>query len=500
MKKWLCLLLALLMVLGMGSVTVAEEEETEEDISVLGSMEDGVYTNEAFGFRIALPDGWNYNDEDHIFSANQQEGESITSWEELADKLEEDRSLLVMETHDADASGDLHLSFAVKTADTASFDIHEWVKGNLFTAVQLESDKEWAPKIFNIAGKGQMGMEKIGKESSGAQMYEARIAMKGEKLVGELIVSADISRQDEIETVLRKFKPLEDESAADTWSLIGTICDTNWEKDFPMVETKPGVWTSAVLPMKAGDEYKFRANEDRSANVGQGGQDGANFVADRAGSFILTLDLNTNDVTCVEKTDDDRIPSVVGTICGTNWDTDFPMTECGFDVWQSMPLEMKAGDEIKVRVNGTEDNGYLGKDCDPAGDSIVAPADGVYVVTLGQSIQWLTLTTTQREEVQPELELPASTDQWSVIGTINGSNWNTDFFMHEVKRGVWVSEALEMNAVEEFKVRLNGAWDTYYGVVMGLCVRSGPSVKIEADGLYVVRLDLNQLTLTWVAQ
>ena len=53
MKRWMSLLLALLMVLGIGTVALAEGEE-----SVIGTMEGNVYTNEAFDFVIELPDNW----------------------------------------------------------------------------------------------------------------------------------------------------------------------------------------------------------------------------------------------------------------------------------------------------------------------------------------------------------------------------------------------------------------------------------------------------------
>jgi hypothetical protein len=66
-----------------------------------------------------------------------------------------------------------------------------------------------------------------------------------------------------------------------------------------------------------------------------------------------------------------------------------------------------------------------------------------------------------------------------------------------VEPGVWKSEALELHAGEEFKVRANGAWDLSYGLDDGVAnPDNGTNVKVDADGTYIVVLDLNAMTLT----
>ena len=47
--------------------------------------------------------------------------------------------------------------------------------------------------------------------------------------------------------------------------------------------------------------------------------------------------------------------SVIGGICGTSWDTDFAMTEVEAGVFQSEPLELKAGEELKCRQGAAWD-------------------------------------------------------------------------------------------------------------------------------------------------
>ena len=74
---------------------------------------------------------------------------------------------------------------------------------------------------------------------------------------------------------------------------------------------------------------------------------------------------------------------VIGSICGTNWDTDFPMTESGAS-WVSEPLELKAGDELKCRFGGSWDQNF------PA-DNVKVEADGKYEVVLDVAAGTVTL-------------------------------------------------------------------------------------------------------------
>ncbi len=86
----------------------------------------------------------------------------------------------------------------------------------------------------------------------------------------------------------------------------------------------------------------------------------------------------------------------------------------------------------------------------------------------------------------------AEKNAWSVIGSICGTNWDTDFPMEEVAPGVFQSEVLELTAGSELKVRQGASWDVNYGVT-GL---GGDNLIVEADGTYVVELDLNTETLS----
>ncbi len=84
----------------------------------------------------------------------------------------------------------------------------------------------------------------------------------------------------------------------------------------------------------------------------------------------------------------------------------------------------------------------------------------------------------------------AEKEAWGVIGSICGTNWDTDFPMTEAG-GSFVSEPLELHAGEELKVRQGASWDVNYGAD-GL---DGANVVVEADGTYEVVLDLASETV-----
>jgi len=92
-------------------------------------------------------------------------------------------------------------------------------------------------------------------------------------------------------------------------------------------------------------------------------------------------------------------------------------------------------------------------------------------------------------------ELPAY-ETWGVIGTVEGSNWDKDFPMTEKEEKVFVSEPLKLVAGNEFKVRADGDWAVNFGITEGAMVQDGANVVVEADGTYIVKLDLNEMTLT----
>lgn len=97
---------------------------------------------------------------------------------------------------------------------------------------------------------------------------------------------------------------------------------------------------------------------------------------------------------------------------------------------------------------------------------------------------------------------PDLNGKWSVIGTINGSNWDKDFAMTG-QDGVYTLEGLEAKAGEEFKFRKDAAWDVAYGIPekgtpelgkeFAVTVAPGsPNIVIGEDGVYTLTLNPNK--------
>ena len=163
--------------------------------------------------------------------------------------------------------------------------------------------------------------------------------------------------------------------------------------------------------------------------------------------------------------------SVIGGICGTCWDTDIPMTKIDDVTWESEPLELKAGEQFKVRRGGSWE---LSFGVEFQGENVVVEADGTYIVRFvwyGGQDGIVTLIPVEEEEA------------WSVIGNICGTCWDTDIPMTKIDDVTWESEPLELHTYEEFKVRRGGSWDLNFGAEF-----QGANVVVEADGTYIVRL------------
>ncbi len=76
----------------------------------------------------------------------------------------------------------------------------------------------------------------------------------------------------------------------------------------------------------------------------------------------------------------------------------------------------------------------------------------------------------------------------SVIGTVKGTNWDTDFPMTKQDDGTYLSdEAFDMAVGTEFKVRKGAAWDVSYG---DPSTENG-NFKVETAGKYKVKLTLD---------
>ena len=72
------------------------------------------------------------------------------------------------------------------------------------------------------------------------------------------------------------------------WGVIGGICGTSWDVDFPMTESPAGTYTSEVLELKAGEEFKVRQGASWDVNFGVE-FNGANIVVEADGKYQVQL-------------------------------------------------------------------------------------------------------------------------------------------------------------------------------------------------------------------
>ena len=82
--------------------------------------------------------------------------------------------------------------------------------------------------------------------------------------------------------------------------------------------------------------------------------------------------------------------------------------------------------------------------------------------------------------------------EWGVVGTINGWGETDDLPMTAEDVGLFKSEAIELKAGDEIKVRLNADWAVNYGADGP----DGANVKVEEAGTYIVVFDLVAGTVT----
>jgi len=78
------------------------------------------------------------------------------------------------------------------------------------------------------------------------------------------------------------------DEAKNAWGVIGGICGTSWDTDFPMTEGPDGTYTSDVLALKAGEEFKVRQGASWDVNFGVE-FNGGNIVVEADGNYKVQL-------------------------------------------------------------------------------------------------------------------------------------------------------------------------------------------------------------------
>ena len=178
--------------------------------------------------------------------------------------------------------------------------------------------------------------------------------------------------------------------------------------------------------------------------------------------------------------------TVIGAIAGTNWDTDFEMTQKPEGTWYTTePIELKKGDEFKVRMGKSWDVNF-GADNKVNGPNVVVEEDGWYFIKV--------VVNAGLTEGVISLEKNSPSTGWTVIGAIAGANWDKDFDMELQADGTYKSvDAFDLNVGDEFKVRQGQNWDNSWG-------NGTDNFKVETAGKFYVVFNPTTTEVSVVAE
>ncbi len=241
--------------------------------------------------------------------------------------------------------------------------------------------------------------------------------------------------------------------AASEWSVIGDLSDysMNWNGDLNMWTDGNGRHVAASVTIKAGDQFKFRKNQDWAYNYG--------------GSFVGKTSIAGNGATVIALSSSDA---------------------AGIDA---------DGHNFLALADGTYDI-YIDEGTRTV---IITPASGAGKVSTSD------VTPSEPDPSEPD----PSFSGWSLIGTINGTSWDTDFDMENTEGDIWLIKDVTISASDQFKIRKDHSWDySLGGDLSNLTVPEGyevfrPTVGTEfqagsnfainlymgVDGVYDIRLD-----------
>ena len=274
---------------------------------------------------------------------------------------------------------------------------------------------------------------------------------------------------------------------ANVWGVIGDF--HKWAADVFMAEVD-GKWVSPEIEFEADQTFKLRQNSNWDVNLGgesdsaltvgeavKAAPGGSNLKVSEAGKYKITYDPEAGTITL-----DYSLPqntwSVIGKIGESDWNKDFYMTKTGEGKWLSEVLELKAGNEFKIRFNNDWDVNR-GADSEDAPTQFGA-GQTVKVTNNGKNL-------TVKEDGSYRIVYDPAKEVifilgWSVIGQVNGTNWDNDLIMTPGAAGVWESDPFTVEG--EFKIRFNAGWDANRGGEgeAAVALTPGTPVSVVKDG------------------
>ena len=240
MKRWLSLLLALVFVLSLGTVTVAEEEDP------IGVTADDVYYNGALGIQMTLPDSWHFLTDEEL-TARMGYDSQYASREGLRQLLKRDSFVTVMFAESMDVYG-TNVNLVVtdlgiyKSLDEKTF--LSVSKSGLVEELQKQgyADVTVTEGTFQLAGQEHAGATVTCKVAA-LQMYMLVVLVKADKYMGSLTFASLDEQKDR--DALAYFAPLTELPAAVAANpvheqIADAIAKGDWDGALKLLNSKDG--------------------------------------------------------------------------------------------------------------------------------------------------------------------------------------------------------------------------------------------------------------------
>ena len=277
---------------------------------------------------------------------------------------------------------------------------------------------------------------------------------------------------------------------------IGKIGESNWDVDYDLSEKEAGVWTIDGLELGEKDEFKIRKDHAWTTSVG-GPEANAvsnidptnpydvykpelgtafatgdkNIAVQVAGSYDVVYDTNAGTITISEHVSGWSLIGVIND--DTTWSVDVDMVETSPGLWVSPVVTVNGEFKLRFNKNWDVNRGGVLSDLDTPfavvnnGDNIKVPAVGEkYVVTYYAAAE--------------AVNIQNVSNSWSIIGQVDGSNWDKDIIMHKTGETTW-SAACKVSG--EYKLRFGADWSVNRGASGAMAPLDGYySYGLAADG------------------
>ncbi len=337
---------------------------------------------------------------------------------------------------------------------------------------------------------------------------------------------------------LSQYEDIDAMRGADTWGIIGpAVLDWNTDVDLQKISDDPEVWYASSVAFAA-DKFKFRGNDtwgdydlgggefavDAPIVMSKGGSD----MAATAGSYDVFL-FPVKGIAYLTAGSGDSLPDIdlsqyefmdimVGAdtwgIIGpavSDWSTDVDLEKISDDpeIWCAMSVPFQA-DKFKFRGNDTWGDYDLGGGeyaldtpivMSKGGGDMAMTEAGSYDVFLYPTYG-VAYIRTGSGDVPPSPEKPAA---WSLIGTVGGTSWDTDFDLANTTGDIWIIRNVAIGADELFKIRADHDWtksvggpgeEDEYVPTVGVAFEAGEkNIKVGVAGNYDVTFDYAAMTI-----